>query len=111
MMNLELGYIFSSFSYPRFESDPTLTYASNILLLLLLDKSLSSRSGNSSISLQHLYPSIESAIASEVRPVPCLPKTNTGFGKDCVLKSKGFSLVNKPIFASIGKIEYELSDL
>src|SRR5207302_2284012 len=87
------------------------TYRSNTRLPLPSRRRSSSGAGNAWRSLQHLYPSIDKAIASDEWPEPSGPKANTGCLVGRMLNRDAPSLVIAPIVVRVGSIEYELVDL
>src|SRR5438045_8819360 len=87
------------------------TYASKTRSLLPSRSRFSSGAGNAWRSLQHLYPSMDKAIARDEWPEPSGPKTNTGCSVGRILNRGAPSLVIAPIVERVGSIEYELVDL
>src|SRR6202166_2788346 len=87
------------------------TYASKTRSPLPSRSLSSSGAGNAWRSLQHLYPSMHKAIASDEWPESSGPKTNTGFSTGRILNREAISLLIAPIAERAGSIEYELLDV
>src|SRR4029077_20022004 len=91
--------------------DPMFTYASKTRSPPPSRSLSSSGAGNAWRSLQHLYPSMDKAIASDEWPEPSGPKANTGCSVGRILNRDAPSLVIAPIVVRVESIEYELVDL
>src|ERR1700704_4995972 len=91
--------------------DPMFTYASNTRSPLPSRSRSSSGAGNAWRSLQHLYPSMDKAIASDEWPEPSGPKANTGCSVGRMLNRDARSVVIAPTVVRAGSIEYELVEL
>src|SRR2546423_12565428 len=91
--------------------EPMFTYASKTRSPLPSRSRASSGAGNAWRSLQHLYPSMDKAIASDEWPEPSGPKANTGCSVGRMLNRDAPSLLIAPIVERVGSIEYELVDL
>src|SRR5580658_591279 len=91
--------------------DPMFTYALKIRSPLPSRSRSSSGTGNDWRSLQHLYPSMDKAIASDEWPEPSGPKANTGCSVGRMLNRDAPSLVIAPRVVRVGSIEYALEEL
>src|ERR1035438_116622 len=87
------------------------TYASNTRSPFPIRRRSSSGPGSVRRSLQHLYPSMDRAIASDVRPEPSGPNANTGFSVGLPWNKDAASLVIAPILVRAGSMEYVLVEL